>query len=298
VGNGPQGGQKPAGDSSRALRLSEVEVAAVDRESGALERRPPWGLILGAALVIVLAIAGVLFAQYRAVRARFLIESADSIPGDPELLQFAMARGASGYAEHCASCHGAHLEGDRKWGVPNLADSEWLYGTGRVTEIERVVLYGIRSGNSKGWDLAHMPAFATPHPYNLYALAPLTPAAIADVTTYILSFQSPQSDAAAVERGSRIFRDPSGGNCVDCHGPDGKGDSAIGAPDLTDGIWLSGDGSRESIEYTIGHGLAGHCPSWVTQLSPVTVRAIAVYVHATAVAGTQKPGPDARGKLE
>jgi cytochrome c oxidase cbb3-type subunit 3 len=249
-------------------------------------------------MTLVLAIVAVLFVHYRAVRARFLMESADSIVADPELMRFAMSRGPSAYVEHCASCHGAHREGDPKSGVPSLADSEWLYGTGRVAEIERVVLYGIRSGNSKGWDLAHMPAFATPHPYNLYAIPPLAPAAIADVTTYVLSFQQPQKDAVAVERGNRIFHDPSGGNCVDCHGPDGKGDSAIGAPDLTDAIWLTGDGSRQSIEDTIARGLTGHCPSWVTQLSPVTIRAIAVYVHATAAVATPANGPAARGKLE
>ena len=77
---------------------------------------------------------------------------------------------ASAYAQHCASCHGAHLEGDRTRAVPNLADNDWLYGTGRVSEIEHVILYGIRSGNSKGWDLAQMPAFATAHPYKLYAM--------------------------------------------------------------------------------------------------------------------------------
>jgi cytochrome c oxidase cbb3-type subunit 3 len=253
---------------------------------------------LAAALVLVLAIVGILVAHQRAVRARFLMVPADRIPADPELMRFAMARGPSAYAEHCAGCHGSRLGGDPRWGVPKLADGEWLYGTGRVTEIERVVLYGIRSGNSKGWDLAHMPAFATAHPYNLYAIPPLAPNAIADVTTYVLSFQHPQSDAAAVERGNQIFHDPSSGNCVDCHGPDGKGDSAIGAPDLTDAIWLTGDGSRQSIEDTIAHGLAGHCPSWVTQLSPVIVRSIAVYVHATAVAATPASGPDVRGKLE
>ncbi len=216
--------------------------------------------------------------------------SADTVPNDPELMRYAMSRGPGAYAEHCAGCHGTHLQGDSRWGVPNLADSEWLYGTGRVTEIERVILYGIRSGNSKGWDLAHMPAFASAHPYNLYAIPPLGPTAIADVTTYLLSFQHPQSDSAAVDRGSHIFHDPGGGNCVDCHGPDGKGDSAIGAPDLTDAIWLTGDGSRQSIEDAIAHGLSGHCPSWGTRLSPVTIRAIAVYVHAASAAAQPSRG--------
>jgi cytochrome c oxidase cbb3-type subunit III len=102
------------------------------------------------------------------------------------------------------------------------------------------------------------------------------------VTTYVLSFQHPQADAAAVQRGKRIFYDTNKGVCNDCHGSDAKGDSAIGAPDLTDGVWLLGDGSRQSVSDTIAHGLAGHCPAWITQLSPVTIRAIAVYVHSVS----------------
>jgi cytochrome c oxidase cbb3-type subunit 3 len=151
-----------------------------------------------------------------------------------------------------------------------------------VEEIERIVLYGIRSGNSKGWDLAYMPAFATASPYAPYAVAPLSPRDIDDVTTYLLSFQHSQPDAAAVQRGKQLFYDSNKGGCYDCHGTDAKGDSAIGAPDLTDAVWLRDDGSRQSIEDTIAHGLGGHCPAQAAQLSPVTIRAIAVYVHAAS----------------
>jgi cytochrome c oxidase cbb3-type subunit 3 len=241
-----------------------------------------WRLIVAVTLVLFLATGGMLFANSSAARAHFLMVPADSIPGDTALMRYAMPLGAAAYAEYCASCHGAQLQGDSKRAVPNLADNDWLYGTGRLSELEHVILYGIRSGNSKGWDLAHMPAFATEHPYDLYAIAPLGPRDIDDVTTYLLSFRQAQADAASVERGKRIFHDK--GNCIDCHGPDGKGDSSIGAPDLTDGIWLSGDGSRQSIEDTIAHGLSGHCPAWVTVLSPVTVRALAVYVHTVSAA--------------
>jgi cytochrome c oxidase cbb3-type subunit III len=246
-------------------------------------------LILAAILVLVLAAGGVFASHARAVRARFLTVSADSIPADTELMSFAMSQGASAYADHCASCHGAHLQGDPALAVPNLADNDWLYGTGRVSEIERVILYGIRAGNSRGWDLAHMPAFATARPYDLYAMVPLTPGDIDDVTTYLLSFQKKQADTGAVQRGKQAFYDSSKGNCNDCHGADAKGDSAIGAPDLTDAIWLRGDGSRQSIEETIAHGLTGHCPAWVTELPPATIRSVAVYVYSKSVA---------RGKLE
>jgi cytochrome c oxidase cbb3-type subunit III len=252
-------------------------------------RSAPRWVPIAVILVVVLAVGGVLVARARTVRARFLAVPADSIPGDTELMRFALSRGAAAYAEHCAACHGSNLRGDPALGVPNLADNDWLYGTGRVSEIERVILYGIRSGNSKGWDLAHMPAFATARPYDQYAMAPLSPGDIHDVTTYLLSFRRPQADSAAVQRGRQIFHDTNKGVCNDCHGSDAKGDSAIGAPDLTDAIWLRGDGSRESIEETIAHGLTGHCPAWVTDLSPVTIRAMAVYVYS-------KSG--ARGKLE
>jgi cytochrome c oxidase cbb3-type subunit III len=269
--------------------LSEVESTAgrgtpPERRRGRL----PW-LALAVVLALIAVIGGVFMAQRSALRARFLIVPADSIPDDTELMRFALSRGASAYTEHCASCHGAHLKGDPALAVPNLADHDWLYGTGRVSDIERVILYGIRSGNSKGWDLAHMPAFATPRPYDLYAMAPLSPGEIDDVATYLLSFQQPQADPAAVQRGKQIFYDSNKGVCNDCHGSDAKGDSAIGAPDLTDTTWLRGDGSRQSIEDTIAHGLAGHCPAWITELSPVTIRAMAVYVYSVS-----SPG----GKLE
>src|SRR6201999_1097904 len=128
-----------------------------------------------------------------------------------------MSRGASAYSEHCATCHGAQLRGDPVMGVPNLADHDWLYGTGRVGEIERIILYGIRAGNSRGWDLAHMPAFATARPYDLYTMAPLTPADIHDVATYLLAFHQPQPDTAAGQRGKQIFVHPHKGVCNECH---------------------------------------------------------------------------------
>ena len=238
--------------------------------------------ILAAILILSATFGTLVLKQDRALRAHFLTVTADSIPGDAELMSFALPRGAAAYAEHCASCHGAHLQGDSSLAIPNLADGDWLYGSGRVSEIERVILYGIRSGNSRGWDLAHMPAFGTARPYDLYAVAPLSPGEIDDVVTYVLSLQRPQADGGAVERGKRIFYDNNKGVCNDCHGSDAKGDSAIGAPDLTDGVWLRGDGSRQGVSATVAHGLSGHCPAWINELSPVTIRAIALYVHSAS----------------
>jgi cytochrome c oxidase cbb3-type subunit 3 len=132
-----------------------------------------------------------------------------------------------------------------------------------------------------------MPAFATPEPYKAYKIEPLTPGEIADVTAYVLSLSGPAADATAVQRGSVVFH--KNGFCFDCHGADGRGDPAIGAPDLTDRIWLYGDGSMASVSRSIAHGLAGACPPWIDRLAPETIRAIAVYIHLSAKAAVKAP---------
>ncbi len=214
-----------------------------------------------------------------ALRRQFLVADPDSIPSDPSLLRYAEGRGARGYTRHCATCHGADLKGDRSRSVPDLTDDDWLYGSGRIGEIERVALYGIRSGDSKAQNLASMPAFATANPYPRYRIEPLTPQELHDVTELLYSFQHPnQVDAAAVQRGTALYHGK--GYCFDCHSDHAKGDSAIGAPNLTDSIWLYGDGSRTAIAQSISHGQGGICPGWHGRLAPETIRAIAVYVHA------------------
>lgn len=244
-------------------------------------------VIAAAIVILALIAAGVRVADEAALRARLLKSLPDNVPADPELAAYAQARGEPAYREHCAACHGTQLQGDSARNIPNLADGDWLYGGGRVTEIERIVLYGIRSGNSKGWDLADMPAYARQEPYRRYKIAPLLPREIDDVVAYLRSFQNTPTDPAAVERGARLFGGSEKGVCWDCHGQDAEGDSAIGAPNLTDDVWLSGDGSQQSIHDSIAFGLVGHCPAWITRLPPATIRAVAVYVHSH-----QPPGAD------
>jgi cbb3-type cytochrome c oxidase subunit III len=231
--------------------------------------------IVAAALTVA---AGIHFAQIRQLRAELLRTDPDTIPTLPRLLDYAVPRGRKGFQEHCASCHGAGLHGDPTRGVPDLADADWLYGTGRIGEVERVILFGIRSGNSKGWNLASMPAFATANPYSAYKMAPLSPSEIHDVVTYVAAFHQASADPAATARGAQVFHKQ--GMCFDCHGGDARGDPAIGAPDLTDSVWLNGDGSLPAIERTVSHGLAGVCPAWIGRLDPGMIRAIAVYVQS------------------
>ena len=231
-------------------------------------------------IAVALIATGIVYVHDRQERARFLIATPDSIPDQPDLVEYAMPKGQSGYADHCAECHGADLKGDPFKGIPNLADNDFLYGKGRVSEIERIIMYGIRSGNSKGWDLASMPAFGRENPYKHYKIESLDPQELDDITTYIYSFQHSDVDPAAVKRGEAVFRGYEKGTCWDCHANDAAGDSAIGAPNLTDNIWLYGDGSKPWIYDAIAFGLEGYCPAWIDRLSPVTMRSIAVYLHA------------------
>lgn len=218
-----------------------------------------------------------------ALRARLLTADPDAISADAGLQRYAISAGRPAFRDHCASCHGENLRGDTLRGIANLVQGARLYGTGRVGEIERVILYGIRSGHPKAWNLASMPAFATPNPYQAYSIAPLTPRELGDVVAYVYGLRHPAADPAAAARGSHVFHKT--GLCFDCHGEDARGDPAIGAPDLTDAVWLYGDGTPPSIATSIAHGLAGACPPWIGTLPPATIRAIAVYVNAAAAGG-------------
>lgn len=233
--------------------------------------------------VVLLAGIGAALLQWHARRledAHLLLTAADQIIEQPRLYRQALARGRPAFVRYCASCHGVGGGPDHLWGVPDLRDRDWLYGGGRVDEIEKVILYGIRAGNSKGWNLASMPAFATPNPYSLYKMPPLTPQEIADVTEYLFAFQHSGVDATAMARGKQVYRNPTRGLCWDCHAGDGRGDSGIGAPDLTDAIWLYGDGSRRAIQESISRGRHGSCPAWSGKLAPATIVAVAVYVQS------------------
>jgi cytochrome c oxidase cbb3-type subunit III len=235
--------------------------------------------------LVVLFCAVVAFCAVRtnSMRDRLLRAAPDSIPANRELLNYALRIGQHVYERHCQSCHGGQLRADAREGVPNLSDREWLYGSGTVLEIERVVLYGIRSGLPKTWNLADMPAFARPNPYRRYRIEPLSPGEIDDLASFVLSFQDSKQDPVAVTRGAALFHNPQRGLCFDCHAQDARGDNAIGAPDLTDRVWLYGNGSRKTVRESIEYGHAGVCPGWKDRLTPAEIRSVAVYVHSTKV---------------
>ena len=98
---------------------------------------------------------------------------------------------------------------------------------------------------------------------------------------YVLSISGNQPgyelDKAKVTQGKAIFNEPT--NCVLCHGPDAKGMTSTGAPNLTDNIWLYG-GDRETIRETLRYGRAGVMPEWETKLGNERIMLLAAYVYS------------------
>jgi cytochrome c oxidase cbb3-type subunit III len=186
------------------------------------------------------------------------------IEKDPALLALARARGKTVFGDNCAPCHGSGATGSK--GFPNLNDDDWLWG-GTLDQIMQTIQYGARSGNPKAHE-GQMLAFGKE--------GVLKPDQIVTVANYVRSLSGlptrPGYDAAA---GAKVFAE----NCVACHGDKGQGNRELGAPDLSDKIWLYGSDEATIIE-TITNGRAGVMPAWEGRLDPATIKAMAVYVHS------------------
>src|SRR5215468_6017541 len=211
---------------------------------------------------------GVELANLEKIRGEKMVKLAASplaeIEKDPALLALARARGKAAFGDNCAPCHGSGGAGAK--GYPNLNADEWIWG-GKLEQTETTILFGARSGNAKAHE-GQMLAFGKD--------GILKPDQIVTVANYVRSLAglstSPGYDAAA---GAKIFAE----NCTTCHGDNGKGNQELGAPDLTDKIWLFGSDEATLIE-TVTYGRAGVMPAWVGRLDPATIKALAVYVHS------------------
>lgn len=189
--------------------------------------------------------------------------SLPDIEKDPALLAFAQAQGRAAFGNNCVPCHGVGATGAK--GYPNLNDDDWLWG-GTVTQIQQTIMFGVRSGNAKAHESV-MPAFGKN--------AMLKPDEIVVVANYVRSLSGlsvrPGTNLAA---GKKIFVD----NCSSCHGDAAKGNQELGAPNLTDQIWLYGSDESTIIDI-ISDGRSGVMPAWIGRLDPATINALAVYVH-------------------
>jgi len=194
---------------------------------------------------------------------RISTSSLDQIASDPGLLAFARAGGAAAFRVNCVQCHGSGAAGGK--GYPNLNDDDWLWG-GTLEQIHKTLENGIRFAGDADTRDSQMPAFAD---------GILTPAQISDVAEYVLKLSGQNNDATAATRGEKIFAE----NCVSCHGEAGEGNRDLGAPRLTDPIWLL-NSDKNSIIAQIGHPRMGVMPAWKGRLDENTIKQLTIYVHS------------------
>jgi cytochrome c oxidase cbb3-type subunit 3 len=168
----------------------------------------------------------------------------------------AMKMGVRLFSNNCAVCHGA--DGGGNYGFPNLTDKDWLYG-GTPDKIKETLLHG-RAGSMPAWG-------ALLGEQNVLAAA-----------EYILALGKTEHDAALAAPGHAVYQQ----NCAVCHGADGKGNPALGAPNLTDAIWLY-DGSREGIAQSIRNGRANLMPAQKDALRTEKIHLLTAYVYSLSL---------------
>ena len=150
-------------------------------------------------------------------------------------------------------------------GYPNLNDDEWLWG-GKLDDIAQTIRHGVRSADAKT-RLGGMPAFGRDGMLKRPDIE-----TVAQYTRTLAGLPAdPKADLAA---GKKLFAD----NCASCHGAAGKGNREVGAPDLTDRIWLYGPDVATIVE-GLWNGRNGMMPAWGGRLDESTIKALAVYVH-------------------
>ena len=175
------------------------------------------------------------------------------IESNPALLALARARGKAAFGDNCAPCHGSGGAGAK--GYPNLNDDDWLWG-GTLDQIMQSIQFGARSLHPKAHEGA-MLAFGKDGVLNKDQIV-----AVANYVRTLSGLSTSKGYDAGL--GAKVFAE----SCVSCHGIGGKGNQELGAPNLTDKIWLYGSDETSLVE-TITNGRAGVMPAWVGRLDPV-----------------------------
>ncbi|MCA3513472.1 MAG: cytochrome-c oxidase, cbb3-type subunit III [Rhodobacter sp.] len=199
------------------------------------------------------------------MRDRLVAADLGAIKDDPELLQFATSAGAAVFRTNCSQCHGSGAAGVQASGYPNLLDDDWIWG-GTMEDIHTTIAHGIRNTTDDQARYSQMPAFGVD--------GLLEEPQIDAVVQHVLAISGQEHDAALAAEGATVFAE----NCAACHTEAGTGDRALGAPNLTDAIWLYG-GTAADLTYTVTNSRFGVMPNWNTRLSEADIRAVALYVH-------------------
>jgi cytochrome c oxidase cbb3-type subunit III len=185
--------------------------------------------------------------RFGPIYEKFAALDVEALAKNPE----ALAIGQKLFLNNCAQCHASDGGGSR--GFPNLTDRDWLWG-GDPATIKATITNG-RTGT--------MPPFGPA----------LGEQGVKDVAHYVMSLSGLTHDSLRKARGEPVFKS----TCAACHGPEGKGNPALGAPNLTDRIWLHGSGEPTIIE-TITRGRSGQMPAHKELLSEAKIHLLTAYV--------------------
>lgn len=189
---------------------------------------------------------------YGPLYANFARQDIAQLAVDPDVQRV----GRRLFLNYCASCHGTDAAG--RPGFPNLTDKDWLWG-GDPDSIKTTIANG-RTGVMPAWE------------------GVLGTQGVEEVAAYVLSLSGREADPALVAAGKGRFA----ATCIACHGAEGKGNVAMGAPNLTDRVWLYG-GSLASIKETIAKGRNGMMPAHGEFLGDDKVHLLAAYVYGLSL---------------
>ena len=179
--------------------------------------------------------------------AKFTAMAPELVAKDPQ----AHAIGERLFMNNCSQCHGSDARGSK--GFPNLTDGDWLHG-GSPDKIKETLNLG---------RIGQMPPMAA---------AVGTPDDVKNVANYVLSLSASPNDSLRAALGKSKFT-----ACAACHGADGKGNQALGAPNLTDKIWLHGYGENAIIAM-VNNGKVNQMPLQAEKLTPAQIHVLASYV--------------------
>ena len=192
--------------------------------------------------------------------AKYLKQDIAEVAADPQ----ARAMGERMYLTYCVQCHGSDARGSK--GFPNLSDTDWLHGGDGATLVKTIT-----EGR-----MGVMPPMAA---------AVGTASDVENVANFVLSLSGSAHDAVKAELGKPKFA-----ACAACHGAEGKGNPALGAPNLTDKIWLYG-GSLAAVVEGINKGRSNQMPAFKDLLAPGKIQVLAAYVWSLSNAPKAAPAP-------
>lgn len=186
--------------------------------------------------------------KFREMRDKYLALPVNEIASDPAVRKM----GQRMFGNNCAQCHGADAKG--RYGFPNLTDTDWLFG-GSPDNIKASIHGGRR---------AAMPAWGSI----------IGDSGVSEVTAYLMSLNGRDAETDLASAGKTVYQT----YCIACHGAEAEGNLALGAPNLSNGIWLYG-GSESQIAHSVRAGRDGIMPAFKDSLSEEKIHIISAYVY-------------------